>query len=74
MGKFEEPPFDKGTNEILNAIISSKAFTVIGGGESVQALEERNLLDKASFVSTGGGAMLEYLSGNILPGISSLMV
>jgi phosphoglycerate kinase len=74
MGKFEEPPYDLGTREILKAIISSQAFTVVGGGESVQVLEEQNMLDKISFVSTGGGAMLEYLSGKELPGINVLMV
>lgn len=72
MGKFEESPYDTGTREILDAVIESDAFTLIGGGESVQVLEERNLMDKISFVSTGGGAMLEYLSGNKLPGIEIL--
>lgn len=72
MGKFEQPPFDKGTLEILAAIIESDAFSLIGGGESVQVLEENNMMDKVSFVSTGGGAMLEYLSGNHMPGIEAL--
>lgn len=74
MGKFEEPPYDHGTREILDAVIESDAFTLIGGGESVQVLEERNLMDKISFVSTGGGAMLEYLSGNLMPGIEALRI
>jgi 3-phosphoglycerate kinase len=72
LGEFENPPFDTGTREILNAIVSSNAFTVVGGGESVQVLEENNLIDKVSFVSTGGGAMLEFLSGNDLPGVEAL--
>lgn len=72
LGKFEQPPFDSGTREILDAIIESDAFTCIGGGESVQVLEERGLMAKVSFVSTGGGAMLEYLSGNKMPGIEAL--
>jgi phosphoglycerate kinase len=72
LGKFEQPPFDKATREILTAVIESKAFTLIGGGESVQVLEEHNLMSKVSFVSTGGGAMLEYLSGNEMPGIAVL--
>lgn len=72
MGEFEKPPFDKGTREILNAIIGSGAFSLVGGGESVQFLEENNALNKISFVSTGGGAMLEYLSGKELPGIEVL--
>lgn len=72
MGKFEQAPFDQGTREVLNAIIESDAYTLIGGGESVEVLEENNLMDKISFVSTGGGAMLEYLSGNSMPGIEAL--
>lgn len=72
MGKFEKPPFDKGTREILSAIIESGAFSLVGGGESIQFLEENNALSRISFVSTGGGAMLEYLSGNDLPGIEVL--
>lgn len=72
MGEFEVPPFDKGTKKILEAIIESGAFSVVGGGESVQVLEENNLLDKISFVSTGGGAMLEYLSGEKMPGLEVL--
>lgn len=72
MGKFEEKPFNLGTNAILDAVLASDAFTLIGGGETVEILEKRNLLDKVSFVSTGGGAMLEYLSGNPMPGIEVL--
>ena len=72
MGKFEESPYDTGTREILDAVIESDAFTLIGGGESVQVLEENGLMGKISFVSTGGGAMLEYLSGNQMPGIEAL--
>lgn len=72
MGKFEEEEFAAGTNGILKAIIESGAYSLVGGGESVQALEEKNLLNKISFVSTGGGAMLEYLSGGPMPGIEVL--
>lgn len=72
MGKFEEAPYDFGTREILTAVVESDAFTLIGGGESVEILEENGLMDKISFVSTGGGAMLEYLSGNPMPGIEAL--
>jgi phosphoglycerate kinase len=72
MGKFEEQPYDTGTNEILSAVISSGAFSVMGGGESIQILEESNNLSKISFVSTGGGAMLEYLTQGTLPGIDAL--
>lgn len=72
MGKFEESPYDQGTRQILDIIADGDMFTLIGGGESVQVLEERNLLGSISFVSTGGGAMLEYLSGNLMPGIEVL--
>ncbi len=72
MGKFEQPPFDKGTKEIIEAIIASGAFSVAGGGESIQVLEENGWLEKISFVSTGGGAMLEYLSGGRMPGLEVL--
>jgi phosphoglycerate kinase len=74
MGKFEEPPYDRGTRAILDAVIASGAFSVVGGGESLQIIEENNLFDKISFVSTGGGAMLEFLCGNPMPGIKVLMV
>lgn len=72
MGKFEQPPFDQGTRQILDIVAESDMYTLVGGGESVQVLEERNLMGSISFVSTGGGAMLEYLSGNIMPGIEVL--
>jgi phosphoglycerate kinase len=72
IGKFEEKPYDTGTNEILSAVIESGAFVLMGGGESVEILEEQSAMDKISFVSTGGGAMLEYLSGKELPGIEVL--
>ena len=72
MGEFEVPPFDKGTKKLLKAIVKSNAFSVVGGGESVQVLEENDFLDKISFVSTGGGAMLEYLSGEKMPGLEVL--
>jgi phosphoglycerate kinase len=72
MGKFEESEYAIGTNKILEAVINSGAFTLMGGGESVELLEKENALDKISFVSTGGGAMLEYLSGNPMPGIEAL--
>ena len=72
MGKFEEKPNDAGTVAILAAIIASGAYSLMGGGESVEILEEQGDMDKISFVSTGGGAMLEYLSGNEMPGIKAL--
>lgn len=72
MGKFEEKPYDIGTDAILHAILESQAFVVIGGGESLAVLEKAGAIDKIGFVSSGGGAMLEYLSGKKLPGLEAL--
>jgi phosphoglycerate kinase len=72
MGKFEEKPYDIGTDAILHAILESQAFVVIGGGESLAILEKADVMNKIGFVSSGGGAMLEYLSGKKLPGLVAL--
>ncbi|MCX6721269.1 MAG: phosphoglycerate kinase [Candidatus Staskawiczbacteria bacterium] len=71
-GKFEEEKYAKGTLGLANAIIASGAYSVVGGGETVEFLEKRGMLDKFSWVSTGGGAMLAYLSGEKLPGLEAL--
>lgn len=71
-GKTEDEAYVRGTLEIAKAIIESKAFSVIGGGETVEFLDRKNLLSKFSHVSTGGGAMLSYLAGEKLPGIEAL--
>lgn len=72
MGKFEDEEYRAGTESVLEAILEGSAFVLMGGGETLQIIEERKIMDKITFVSTGGGAMLEYLSGNILPGIEIL--
>jgi 3-phosphoglycerate kinase len=72
MGKFEDIPYDEGTKAILHAVLESGAFTVVGGGESLGVIESLQCADKISFISTGGGAMLEYLSGKLLPGVEVL--
>ena len=72
MGKFEEKPYDFGTQVILQAILESKASVVIGGGESLAVIEAAGVFHKIGFVSTGGGAMLEYLSGVKLPALQAL--
>jgi phosphoglycerate kinase len=72
LGKFEEKPYDFGTKEVLDAILESGAYALVGGGETIQVLEENGAMDKISFVSTGGGAMLEYLAGKPMPGIEIL--
>lgn len=69
MGKFEEKPYDIGTEAILYALLKSEAYVVIGGGESLAVLEKADAIKKVSFVSSGGGAMLKYLGGKVLPGL-----
>jgi phosphoglycerate kinase len=71
-GKFEDKKYEAGTLAIAEAIIKSGAFSVVGGGETVEFIEKKGMIDKFSHVSTGGGAMLDYLSGNKLPGIEAL--
>ncbi|NNE65966.1 MAG: phosphoglycerate kinase [Pyrinomonadaceae bacterium] len=75
MGMFEEKPFDEGTNAIAEAVAKATengAFSVVGGGDSVSAINQAGLSESISHISTGGGAALEFLSGNDLPGISAL--
>ncbi|MBI5053077.1 MAG: phosphoglycerate kinase [Chloroflexi bacterium] len=73
MGVFEFPNFAKGTNAVAKLLAESGATTVIGGGESVAAVEQAGLASKMSHISTGGGASLELLEGKILPGVAALM-
>lgn len=74
MGKIEDDEYKKGTLALIEAMAqNTEAFSLIGGGESVQMVEESGFLDKISFVSTGGGAMLAYLGGESMPGIDVLI-
>lgn len=72
LGVFECPPFDKGTREIAVALSQSGATTIIGGGDSVAAIEQAGVADKITHLSTGGGASLEYIETGHLPGIDAL--
>ncbi|MFH2062762.1 MAG: phosphoglycerate kinase [bacterium] len=76
MGVFEIPQFSHGTMSLARIVAarsSGRAFGVVGGGETIVALEQTGMSDYVDFVSTGGGAMLEYLSGHTLPGIAPLL-
>lgn len=75
MGVFEMENFQQGTKDVADAIVEATAkgaFSLIGGGDSVAAINKFNLAEKVSYVSTGGGAMLEYLEGIELPGIAAI--
>lgn len=75
MGMFEEKPFDEGTVAIAKAVAEATekgATSIVGGGDSVAAVNQAGLAEKISHISTGGGATLEFLSGDILPGVAAL--
>jgi phosphoglycerate kinase len=72
MGVFEWPRFAAGTKAVARAVADAAAYAVVGGGDSVRAVNEAGLGDRISWISTGGGASLELLEGKVLPGVAAI--
>jgi phosphoglycerate kinase len=72
MGVFEKEPFAAGTVGVARAVADSGAFSVIGGGDTIAAVQKAGVMDKIGYVSTAGGAFLEFLEGRVLPGVAAL--
>ena len=72
MGVFEMDTFCKGTEAVAKAVAKSRAVSIVGGGDSVAAIEKLGLAKRITHISTGGGASLEYLEGKVLPGVAAL--
>jgi phosphoglycerate kinase len=72
MGVFEFPRFAEGTYGVAKAVAESNAVSIVGGGDSVAAIQQSGLADKITHISTGGGASLEMLEGLELPGLAAL--
>ncbi|MEN6299277.1 MAG: phosphoglycerate kinase, partial [Anaerolineaceae bacterium] len=73
MGVFEDPRFAQGTFGLAKSVAESKAVSIVGGGDSVAAINKSGLADKITHISTGGGASLEMLEGLTLPGVAALL-
>lgn len=72
VGVFELDQFDKGTETVARAVAASSAFSLVGGGDTIAALDKYGVADGISYISTGGGAFLEYLEGKTLPAVAAL--
>jgi phosphoglycerate kinase len=72
MGVYEDKEFNYGTKKVLEAIANSKAFSLAGGGNTIAAIQEYGLTQKISYISTAGGALIEFLMGKKLPGVMAL--
>ncbi len=72
MGVFEIAAFSRGTMEIARAVAESAAFSVVGGGDTIRAVQQAGVAGKISYISTGGGAFMEFMEGKTLPGVAAL--
>ena len=72
MGVFEIPEFAKGTETVAQAVAAVNGTTIVGGGDSIAAVNKVGVADKITHISTGGGASLEFLGGRVLPGVAAL--
>jgi phosphoglycerate kinase len=75
MGVFEMKAFENGTKSVAEAVVEATAngaFSLIGGGDSAAAVQKFGMSDQVSYVSTGGGALLEYFEGKVLPGVQAI--
>jgi phosphoglycerate kinase len=72
LGVFEHPEFAGGTRQVAEAVASSDAFSIAGGGDTLAAVEQFGVSERISYISTGGGAFLEFLEGKRLPAVATL--
>lgn len=72
MGVFERPPFARGTVDLARAVVACGAFSVVGGGDTVAAVQQAGVAHRIGYLSTAGGAFLEFLEGRVLPGVAAL--
>jgi phosphoglycerate kinase len=72
MGVFEKPPFAAGTLALAGVVAEGAAFSVVGGGDTVAAVSRAGVAERIGYISTAGGAFLEFLEGRALPGVEAL--
>jgi phosphoglycerate kinase len=72
VGVFEIQQFSSGTEVLSRAIAASKAFSIAGGGDTLAAIDKYGIAEQVSYISTGGGAFLEYVEGKVLPAVAAL--